>query len=341
MYKGNDLSDKFRHMLRDFKWSPNNVLDLHQMGVHFFDEDILPPWVDPMTYSAILHRGLTPPMALPIYIPDNYHEKINHWLDFNYFRLAEAGLHHLGTEFNVMTEEEWKDDQVHVCFLRLSEYETVDGSFGGYLINNWIRDFSEGEIFIDFCFLPPIVDVSKYINNDIPLYFGSITKRPMTDFDIIVTANIYPAERVNIPLTMVKSGVPLHRHERFDKNLPYRDKSPITCVAGIGACFEADTLIRILPEGNFKEIQDINVGDEILSYNVNDKIFEEDLVSSIDNSLSNKIILELIFKDDQGEYTIRCTDDHKFFTENRGWVEAKDLTEDDEIGSYKNTPKEG
>jgi len=29
--------------------------------------------------------------------------------------------------------------------------------------------------------------------------------------------------------------------------------------------------------------------------------------------------------------TIKCTPDHKFFTENRGWIEAKDLTEEDDL----------
>lgn len=29
--------------------------------------------------------------------------------------------------------------------------------------------------------------------------------------------------------------------------------------------------------------------------------------------------------------TVKCTKDHKFFTRNRGWIKADELTEDDDI----------
>jgi intein/homing endonuclease len=35
--------------------------------------------------------------------------------------------------------------------------------------------------------------------------------------------------------------------------------------------------------------------------------------------------------DDKTGKVVECTPDHKIFTQNRGWVEAKDLTEDDEL----------
>ena len=39
----------------------------------------------------------------------------------------------------------------------------------------------------------------------------------------------------------------------------------------------------------------------------------------------------VLIKKDGIEKEIICTEDHKFYTNNRGWVEAKDLVSDDDI----------
>jgi intein/homing endonuclease len=45
----------------------------------------------------------------------------------------------------------------------------------------------------------------------------------------------------------------------------------------------------------------------------------------------NAEILSLGFEENGVLYNIKCTPDHKIMTKNRGWVEAKDLTEDDDV----------
>lgn len=42
-------------------------------------------------------------------------------------------------------------------------------------------------------------------------------------------------------------------------------------------------------------------------------------------------ILELVFEENGKQYKLKCTPDHKIYTQNRGWIEAKDLTEKDDI----------
>jgi len=45
-------------------------------------------------------------------------------------------------------------------------------------------------------------------------------------------------------------------------------------------------------------------------------------------------VLKLTIEEDGVEYTVTSTDDHKFYTTNRGWIEAKDLDENDNIQIY-------
>jgi len=92
-------------------------------------------------------------------------------------------------------------------------------------------------------------------------------------------------------------------------------------------CFEKDTLVT-LANGEQTPISDINVGDIVLSYDFeNNKVIEKE-VTHTENGSSNKKWVELLF--DNGT-SIKCTGDHKIYTTNRGWVEAKDLLSDDEF----------
>jgi len=233
---GNDISEELRSKLRSFKWSPNNFLDLHKLGVHYFDPDILPTWIDMHTHASLYHRGLTQPNALPSYFEDNVHERIKDWYKFNYFKLYSAGIHLIGNEPNLQREEDFEKASVRAMVLRISDYETCDGSFGHYTVSQFAHDFMD-DLFVDYSFLPLKSDLGKYLSADIPIWFGNITKRPLTDFDIVVVSHCYPGERIDLPFAMARSGIPLYRWERWDADLPYYEKCPIFCIAGIGSAF--------------------------------------------------------------------------------------------------------
>lgn len=90
-------------------------------------------------------------------------------------------------------------------------------------------------------------------------------------------------------------------------------------------CFEKDTLIT-LANGETIAISEIKIGDYVLSYDILTNTFIEKEVYHVENGISDKKWVKLYF--DNNSY-IECTESHNFYTKNRGWVEAKDLTEND------------
>lgn len=101
----------------------------------------------------------------------------------------------------------------------------------------------------------------------------------------------------------------------------------------IHKCFDYNTHITT-NKGDLKigDVVTKQLNVDILSYNEETKQVE---YKPIKNWFENPIVkplMELEIMLTNGEHkVIKCTDDHKFFTNNRGWVEAKDLTDEDDI----------
>lgn len=99
----------------------------------------------------------------------------------------------------------------------------------------------------------------------------------------------------------------------------------------MNGCFAPDTLIKT--RLGDKRIDTLDPTDEVLSYNMETGQYEyvnPAWVIPTPHS-AEKTKLELQFEDGS---VIQCTEDHEFFTNNRGWVKAKDLTEDDDVKNY-------
>jgi hypothetical protein len=95
-------------------------------------------------------------------------------------------------------------------------------------------------------------------------------------------------------------------------------------------CFEPETKIKT--KTGLKMIKDIQISDEVLSYNEEDNIYEyKSVYNVIENPTEHKEKIELELENGA---IFRCTSDHKFLTKNRGWVEAKDLNEEDDIINF-------
>ena len=91
-------------------------------------------------------------------------------------------------------------------------------------------------------------------------------------------------------------------------------------------CFEKDTPIT-LANGERIPISEMEVGTYILSYDTNTGKEVVEKVLKVMNTTSDKEWCKLTFDD----RIIVCTKDHKFYTVNRGWVEAFSLLDTDEF----------
>ena len=115
---------------------------------------------------------------------------------------------------------------------------------------------------------------------------------------------------------------------------------------GVNPCVTGDTLItvrdhgmsmdgEILSEGTIYQIpikmlveqyEHNNLPPMILSYNIQTGKVELDYLDAAILTRKDATVIKLVLEDNT---ELKLTPDHKVFTENRGWIEAKDLTERD------------
>ncbi len=87
-------------------------------------------------------------------------------------------------------------------------------------------------------------------------------------------------------------------------------------------CFVPGSRVK-LTDGTFRPIELVAVGDKVLGHDSSEQVVENVLAYEVDEDL-----IELNFS---SGHIIACTLDHEFFTLNRGWVRARDLTGIDNI----------
>lgn len=87
-------------------------------------------------------------------------------------------------------------------------------------------------------------------------------------------------------------------------------------------CFVAGTKIT-LPDGEYKNIEDVVVGEKVLTYNESTGETELGIVGDL--KIHNvEDVIDLVFDDTT---SITTTPEHPFFVKEKGWVEAKNLQE--------------
>lgn len=99
----------------------------------------------------------------------------------------------------------------------------------------------------------------------------------------------------------------------------------------MNGCFDKNTLIKT--KDGAKKICDITTNDDVLTYNTESGEYyytKPDMVFETPQSVNEEKI-ELEFEDGS---VYRCTSSHEFYTTNRGWVKAGDLTEDEDVENY-------
>jgi hypothetical protein len=92
-------------------------------------------------------------------------------------------------------------------------------------------------------------------------------------------------------------------------------------------CFTGETLI-LLDDGTQKPIMDIKEGDKVISFNDSGDLVSGEVVAT-EVRLPDEDLYEVIYELNGSKKVVRCTGSHRFYTKNRGIVEAKDLTDTD------------
>lgn len=94
-------------------------------------------------------------------------------------------------------------------------------------------------------------------------------------------------------------------------------------------CVIGDT--EITTKDGKKKLTSLSLSDKVLNYNIEKEMFEYDEIVNIQKTRENTNVIELEIEDDGITYILRCTEDHKIYTNNRGYIEANKLTEEDDI----------
>ena len=96
------------------------------------------------------------------------------------------------------------------------------------------------------------------------------------------------------------------------------------CSYGCKYCLPPSSKI-LMYDGRKKSIGRIKKGERVASYNTDTKEIE---ISTVIDTMQRKAPIIIVIK--PGDKTIKLTPEHPVFTK-RGWVEALDLTTDDEV----------
>ena len=105
----------------------------------------------------------------------------------------------------------------------------------------------------------------------------------------------------------------------------FKEGEPVIVTEKVEGCFRADQKV-MLANGEYELISNIKHSDAILSYDKNSNTFVPKTVKRVISNKKNKKWIKLCL--DNGKEII-CTADHEFLTSNRGWVNAENLTEQD------------
>ena len=184
----------------------------------------------------------------------------------------------------------------------------------------------------------PTEDVIKFFNTDIPeqiikkLAFAKLKQKLniYKENGVVEITNEKIKEyvdRLNYELSVIESKKMLDYFLVNWEIINYYRKQGYDIGPARG-CFLKNSKV-IMADNSLKQIQNINVGDYVFDAFGNTREVIDTLEYHIDED-----IIELEFEDGR---VIKCTLDHEILTTNRGWVQAKDLNEEDDVYDIKKT----
>jgi len=204
--------------------------------------------------------------------------QIERWLRQNYANLKKP-MHYVGHEANTDSPSIWETADVRVLVVRLSSYDSVNGSLTHGALAQLARNAGKpqkdesgkevGEkfqVFTDFAYMPALQDDAQYLRSEnVPWLFGRTSKRHPLDFDIIVISCALTMETWNIIPALVNSGVaPFKTMRTHDAPLADRTDEPVILIGGVVSDFIESLYGEVAGESCVPDITIIGDGEYTL-----------------------------------------------------------------------------
>ncbi|MCA1951297.1 MAG: radical SAM protein [Treponema sp.] len=109
---------------------------------------------------------------------------------------------------------EWEAAAARFLFVRLSPWRDVQRSSPHLFLFSLMRKTLGPHAYGDFAFLPSRFERMELDAENQPWLRGICSEHPAKDFDFILISCAYALELVNLPLLLIKSGIPLRASER-------------------------------------------------------------------------------------------------------------------------------
>jgi len=150
------------------------------------------------------------------------------WYQKKFHELTSGGVALRGAEIGTMELEEFERRSTKVLISRLSTYIDVGDSF----THSFLYELAAGhpEIAPDLSYLPFEKDARLMDEDLVPWLLGSQSKNEGKDFHLIGFSNSVVQELVNIPVLLKKSGIPISKKERMQ-----REDIPLVILGGANA----------------------------------------------------------------------------------------------------------
>jgi radical SAM superfamily enzyme YgiQ (UPF0313 family) len=122
---------------------------------------------------------------------------------------------------NLNRADTWDKSEFKVLIVFLSSGPDRERAFTDCILNNLIKSQFGDRVFVDVCFFPTKKLMKFYRLRGLPSMFGSVSHRPVKDFNLVLVSNSVLEEKINLPWMLHNSGLPLYHTQRIkDPSIP-------------------------------------------------------------------------------------------------------------------------
>jgi len=107
----------------------------------------------------------------------------------------------------------FEDAAYRVLIVRLSPFRDVDKSIPHLFLFQEVRR-ALPRAFVDLAFFPSTPDRALFDREGVPYLVGVQSLRSVDEFDLVLISNAYTLELINLPVLLIRSGIPLFSSQR-------------------------------------------------------------------------------------------------------------------------------